>query len=65
MMQDRVAYADSLKALIYEDYLRSMDSVRAGTHPDIAFRRHENRVSRIRMLVAATEAKPSHLRLVG
>ena len=25
MMQDRVAYADSLKALIYEDYLRSME----------------------------------------
>ncbi len=48
-------HTDFLKAQIYEDFLNSIASVRAGTNPSIAFRDHEARVSRLRMQVAATE----------
>ncbi len=50
-----MSQADLLKGLIYEDFLRSIASVHAGTHPRIAFRDHEARVARLRMQVAAAE----------
>jgi hypothetical protein len=50
-----MSHADCLKAQIYEDFLNSIASVRAGTNPSIAFRDHESRVSQLRMQVAAAE----------
>jgi hypothetical protein len=49
-------HIDSLKGLIYEDFLNSIASVRAGANPGVAFRDHEARVSRLRMEVARSEA---------
>jgi hypothetical protein len=63
--QKRQNYTDHLKGLIYEDFLRSIASVRAGTSSDIAFRQHEESVYRLRMKVAAAEPRPAGLRLVG
>jgi hypothetical protein len=48
-------HTDFLKAQIYEDFLDSIASVRAGANPSIAFRDHEARVARLRMQVAAIE----------
>jgi hypothetical protein len=48
-------HADCLKAQIYEDFLNSIASVRAGANPGAAFRDHEARVARLRMQVAAFE----------
>jgi hypothetical protein len=53
---------DCLKAQIYEDFLCSIASVRAGTNPNTAFRDHEARVSQLRMQVAAAEM--GHIRQV-
>lgn len=50
-----MSHTDCLKAQIYEDFLCSIASVRAGVNPNIAFRDHEARVSRLRMEVAAAE----------
>ncbi len=50
-----MSHADYLKGLIYEDFLNSIASVRAGTHPGVAFREHEARVAQLRMQVAAAE----------
>lgn len=65
MEQNRLNYTDYLKGLIYEDFLQSLESVRAGTNAGIAFRGHEQRVYRLRMMVAAAETRPTGLRLVG
>jgi hypothetical protein len=65
MEQNRQNYTDYLKGLIYEDFLRSIASVRAGASSDAAFRQHEERVCRLRMKVAAVEARVTGLRLVG
>jgi hypothetical protein len=65
MEQNRQNYTDYLKGLIYEDFLRSIASVRAGSSSDAAFRQHEERVCRLRMKVAAVEARVTGLRLVG
>ncbi len=48
-------HTDTLKGLIYEDFLNSIASVRAGVNPGIAFRDHEARVAQLRMQVAAAE----------
>jgi hypothetical protein len=65
MKQDRHHYSDFLKGLIYEDFLRSIESVRAGTNPEVAFMQHEERVYRLRMQVAVVETPVTRLRLVG
>jgi hypothetical protein len=65
MEQNRQNYTDYLKGLIYEDFLRSIASVRAGASSDAAFRQHEERVYRLRMKVAAVETPKICLRLVG
>lgn len=65
MGQNRLNYADYLKVLIYDDYLQSLASVRAGTSSDIAFRQHEERVYPLRVKVAAAEMAQTGLRLVG
>jgi hypothetical protein len=56
-------HSDCLKAQIYEDFLNSIASVRAGANPNIAFRDHEARVRQLRIQVAAVEA--GHLRQDG
>ncbi len=58
-----MSHADCLKAMIYEDFLCSIASVRAGMSADIAFRDHEARVSRLRMEVAAVES--GHMQHAG
>jgi hypothetical protein len=60
MERNQMNRADCLKAQIYEDFLSSIASVRAGRNPDAAFRDHEARVYRLRMEVAAVEA--GHMR---
>lgn len=57
MTQDQVNYTDGLKGLIYEDFLESIVSVRAGVSPDMAFREHEARVYHLRMKVSAVEMR--------
>ncbi len=54
-----------LMELIYEDFQRSIRSVREGACPETAFREHEARVLRLRMLVAALDARTARLKLVG
>jgi hypothetical protein len=56
---------DSLKAQIFEDFLRSIASVKAGQNSGVAFREHENRVRMLRMKVAAAETPKVQLRLVS
>jgi hypothetical protein len=58
MENSQMNHADCLKAQIYEDFLCSIASVRAGMNPSIAFRDHEARVRHLRMQVAATEMGP-------
>jgi hypothetical protein len=65
MFSGQLSYADSLKAQIYEDFLESIASVRAGENSAVAFREHEKRVHMLRMKVAQIEAPPFQLRLVG
>jgi hypothetical protein len=55
MEKNQMNQSDSLKAQIYEDFLTSIASVRAGTNPGIAFRDHEARVYGLRMQAAAAE----------
>jgi hypothetical protein len=54
-----------LKTQIYEDFLRSIASVRAGLSSEVAFREHEMRVHDLRRKVAVAEARPVRLRLVN
>jgi hypothetical protein len=56
---------DMLKIQIYEDYLQSIASVRAGQSSEIAFVEHERRVRYLRQKVAVAESRPVHLRLVS
>lgn len=56
---------DVLKIRIYEDYLQSIASVRAGQNSEIAFVEHERRVRHLRQKVASVEARPVLLRLVS
>lgn len=71
-MQTSLQEIDLLKAQIYEDFLRSIASVRAGESSETAFREHELRVRELRQKVAMAEAqpvrpraaRPAHLRLV-
>jgi hypothetical protein len=65
MGQNGLNYADFLKVLIYDDYLQSLASVRAGANSEIAFRQHEQRVYPLRLKVAAAEMGQTGLRLVG
>jgi hypothetical protein len=56
---------DMLKIQIYEDFLQSIASVRAGQSSEIAFVEHEQRVRFLRQRVAVAEARPVHLRLAS
>lgn len=56
---------DMLKIQIYEDFLQSIASVRAGQNSAIAFVEHEQRVRHLRQKVAVAEARPVHLRLAS
>jgi hypothetical protein len=64
-MQTSLHEIDMLKTQIYEDFLQSIASVRAGKSSEIAFVEHERRVSFLRQKVAVAEARPVHLRLVS
>lgn len=55
-----------LKTQIYEDFLQSIASVRAGKSSEVAFLEHERRVRELRQKVASAEARPPvRLRLVN
>ncbi|MDM7932239.1 hypothetical protein [Tabrizicola sp.] len=54
-----------LKIQIYEDFLQSIVSVRAGQNSEIAFVEHERRVRYLRQKVVAAEARPVQLRLAS
>lgn len=56
---------DMLKIQIYEDFLQSIVSVRAGQNSEIAFVEHERRVRYLRQKVVAAEARPVQLRLAS
>ena len=56
---------DMLKIQIYEDFLQSIASVRAGQNSEIAFVEHERRVRFLRQRVAVAEARPVLLRLAS
>jgi hypothetical protein len=56
---------DMLKVQIYEDFLQSIASVRAGQNSQIAFVEHERRVRYLRQKVAVAEGRPVHLRLAS
>jgi hypothetical protein len=56
---------DMIKIQIYEDFLQSVASVRAGQGSEIAFVEHERRVRYLRQKVAVAEAQPVRLRLVS
>lgn len=67
-MQTQLHYTDSLKEQIYEDFLNSIASVRAGQNSAIAFCEHEKRVRALRLKVAAAEARsagPGSVRLIS
>ena len=64
-MQTSLQEIDMLKTQIYEDFPRSIASVRAGLSSEIAFREHERRVHDLRRKVAVAEARPVRLRLVN
>lgn len=55
--------ADRFKRMIYQDYCQALGSVENGENPDLAFRRHEDRVAGLRRLVETFE--PPRLRLVA
>lgn len=64
-MQTSLHEIDVLKTQIYEDFLQSIASVRAGQSSEIAFLEHERRVRELRRKVAVAEARPTYLRLVN
>jgi hypothetical protein len=64
-MQTPLREIDLLKTQIYEDFLQSIASVRAGQSSEIAFLEHEKRVRNLRQKVAMAEARPVRLRLVN
>lgn len=65
-MQTSLHEVDMLKSQIYEDFLQSIASVRAGQSSEIAFLEHERRVRDLRQKVALAEARPVvRLRLVN
>lgn len=64
-MQTSHQEIDQLKTRIYEDFLESIASVRAGQSSEIAFLEHERRVRELRQKVAVAEARPVYLRLVN
>jgi chaperonin GroEL (HSP60 family) len=65
-MQTSLQEIDMLKTQIYEDFLRSIASVRAGLSSEVAFQEHERRVHDLRRKVAAAEeTRPVRLRLVN
>jgi hypothetical protein len=64
-MQTSLHEIDMLKTRIYEDFLESIASVRAGQSSEVAFLEHEKRVRDLRQRVANAEARPVHLRLVN
>jgi hypothetical protein len=64
-MQTSPKEIDLLKSRIYEDFLQSIASVRAGKNSEIAFLEHERRVRELRQKVAVAEARPTYLRLVN
>jgi hypothetical protein len=64
-MQTSLHEIDALKTQIYEDFLKSIASVRAGKGSEIAFLEHERRVRDLRQKVAQAEARPVQLRLVN
>lgn len=64
-MQTSLHEIDMLKTRIYEDFLESIASVRAGLNSEIAFLEHEKRVRDLRQKVAVAEARPVRLRLVN
>ncbi len=64
-MQAPLHEIDMLKTQIYEDFLKSIASVRAGLNSEIAFLEHEKRVRDLRQKVAVAEARPVRLRLVN
>lgn len=64
-MQTSPKEIDLLKSRIYEDFLQSIASVRAGKSSEIAFLEHERRVRELRQKVAVAEARPTYLRLVN
>lgn len=57
-MQTPLHEIDMIKAQIYEDFLQSIASVRAGKNSEVAFFEHEMRVRDLRMKVAVAEARP-------
>lgn len=63
-MQTPLHEIDMLKTQIYEDFLQSIASVRAGRSSEIAFLEHERRVRDLRQKVAAELARLVRLRLV-
>jgi hypothetical protein len=64
-MQTQLHEIDMLKTQIYEDFLKSIATVRAGQSSEIAFLEHERRVRELRQKVAVAEARPVYLRLVN
>lgn len=64
-MQTSLREIDMLKTQIYEDFLQSIASVRAGKSSEIAFLEHERRVRDLRQRVAIAEARPVYLRVVN
>jgi hypothetical protein len=64
-MQTPLHEIDMLKTQIYEDFLKSIATVRAGQSSEIAFLEHERRVRELRQRVAVAEARPVRLRLVN
>lgn len=60
---------DQLKMLIFEDFCRSIESVRQGYDPGQAFRDHETRVRHLRQEIEKQAHDPSyahrHLKLVS
>jgi hypothetical protein len=57
-MQTSPYEIDQLKTQIYEDFLQSIASVRAGQSSETAFMEHEMRVRDLRQKVACAEARP-------
>jgi hypothetical protein len=64
-MQTSLHEIDMLKTQIYEDFLMSIASVRAGLSSETAFQEHERRVRELRQKVAVAESRPVRLRLVN
>lgn len=64
-MQTQLHEIDMLKTQIYEDFLQSIASVRAGLSSEIAFLEHEKRVRYLRQKVAMAEDRPVRLRVVN